>query len=220
MTLEEKRKLAEDPNTPQEKLTELFKTADTTIQACVIANASVPPTIAIAGAALYPLAFLLNPCLFLWSLEDTGFWNAIPDGTMRAMAQLVITDSRLAAQRSVLLGLFARYGGRSTIEELSRIDEFYTYLLPDIVQRHDANHVLKGPVLVSIARNANTPAELLIAISKQDNSTLSGYAVANPNMPYDRLLEIARNGSQWLRGHVLNHPKCDDRLRKMIGTNG
>lgn len=62
-------------------------------------------------------------------------------------------------------------------------------------------------VRASVAGNLNTPADTLIELSKDDSWCVRTSVAGNPNTPVDTLIELSKDGNYDVRASVAGNPK-------------
>lgn len=78
----------------------------------------------------------------------------------------------------------------------------------------DKNEILNSDcdVRVSVARNPNTPVDVLIELEKDSDWVVRRYAACNPNMPVDVLAELAKDSHWVVRRYAAGNPKLKEVL--------
>ena len=78
----------------------------------------------------------------------------------------------------------------------------------------DKNEILNSDcdVRVSVARNPNTPVDVLIELEKDSDWAVRRYAACTPNMPVDVLAELAKDSDFDVRRYAACNPKLKEVL--------
>jgi hypothetical protein len=76
----------------------------------------------------------------------------------------------------------------------------------------DKNEILNSDcdVRVSVARNPNTPADVLTELAKDSHSVVRKNAAGNPNIPADVLTELAKDSDCIVRRYAAGNPNMPD----------
>ena len=207
--MSEELKIAENINTPAERLRELSKTKEREILAAIAKNPNTPPDLLVELAGEYLDEIGFNPALDLILFENPNFIHEIffKHFSDDHNGGKVYSGTKLP-------NWFLKLG----------LNHPYPLIRDCIAQNTDtpANYLEKlakdedREVRLEVARNENTPIHILEKLAEDENDEVRSWVAYNKNNSVCALEKLAQDKSAGVRYQVANNPHTNSKIIKLL----